>query len=233
MLSNDNSIKAMLQFVNGQYRCVAFMHLSVEKWGKLMYYLAMVESKPGTIYKEQIDKILEARGFSSYAALAKEAGLNRSTLTRLFNDESRGGGNAKTLSRLATALHTSVEYIEGKTDDARRSDAEQLPEFAVEIIETMKHLDRTQRHELMIIARALAANAAESAQLRQEEFVAMAMDIADEMNPDEARRWRAVLTAIEEKAKQSRQLPGPSERPTSPQPAHRRAFLLLFCNGEN
>ena len=134
-----------------------------------MYDGAMSEIVDGSTYKAQIDKIYKARGFRSYADLAEKAGLNRSTLSRLFDGRGKRSGNASTLAALAKALDTTVEFISGETDDARKNDDIPLPEYAFEIIETMRHLERSQRHELWVIAEAFRRAALDITRIRREE----------------------------------------------------------------
>ena len=177
-----------MSFVNNKKANVAIWHLSLEKQGRIMYYLVMDKSEGMPIDMERVEERMRAEGITTQAELARRAGLLPSTVSRLFKKNGRRAGSADTLAALAAALKTTVDYLRGTTHDPRRSESEPLPDYAVEIIEAMKRIDKSQRYELMVIAKAFAATASESAELRREDFISLVQDMADEMGAaDEAR----------------------------------------------
>lgn len=123
-----------------------------------MYYWVMSETENPPISKENIDRLMKIRGIHSYAELARRAGLNKSTITRLFQDQRQSGSSA-TISALANALETTEDFVRGKTTDWRKGPNEEMPEYALEIVEMMRGWSPSQRYELKIIADAFTANA--------------------------------------------------------------------------
>lgn len=121
-----------------------------------MYYLVMEEKADHPIDMNRVRELMQIRGIKRQAELARRAGLDPSTLSRLFKPGERESGSADTLSALAKALGTTVDYIKGASDEPRRSDAKPLPDYALEVMETMRRLGHTQRYELLTIAKALA-----------------------------------------------------------------------------
>lgn len=59
----------------------------------------------------RLDRLRLARGFTSHAALAKKAGLERSVVTRLINGDNRA--NVEQIAGLATALGCSPADLVG------------------------------------------------------------------------------------------------------------------------
>lgn len=121
-----------------------------------MYYLVMDEIEIGPAAVKRIKDLMTARKVKSQSELARLAGVNRSTISYIFSG--RQGGSAETLTGIAAALKTTVDYIRGTTGDPRRSDADPLPEYALELIETMKQLGSIQRQELLLIAKTFVDN---------------------------------------------------------------------------
>ncbi len=84
------------------------------------------------------------------------------------------------LEKIAKALDTTVEYLRGTTENPRLASAEPLPEYALEVIDSMLKLDRVHRYELMVIARSFVAASDNVDEMRIEEFIKLAIDLAEE-----------------------------------------------------
>ena len=147
-----------------------------------MYYLCMDNNEAQKITVERIEELMRAKGISR-AKLAALAGVDRSAITNLLNGR-RVQASPTTWEKIARALGTTVDYLRMQTDNPFQAEGEALPEYAVEIIETLRRLDSARRYELLVIARSLAAAHDEIAAASLKQAIQQAMAISDQISPD-------------------------------------------------
>ncbi len=145
-----------------------------------MYDLMMdIKGVGWAVTIQRIERLMEAKQPPwSRAELAREANVDRSLISNILNGNKEP--TAISLEKIAKALDTTVEYLRGTTENPRLASAEPLPEYALEVIDSMLKLDRVHRYELMVIARSFVAASDNVDEMRIEEFIKLAIDLAEE-----------------------------------------------------
>src|SRR5687768_2450255 len=146
----------------------------------------------------------------SPADLARATKMHEGTISNFFSGTRKPSRDS--IKRIAAAFGVSMGYLMGETENPLSSKEESLPEYALEVLNSMKKLDKARRYELMVIARSFVSASEELVGISHEELISLAMDAADEIG-DEAQneQFRKFLTALEAKSKGSPpKLLGPS-----------------------
>lgn len=107
----------------------------------------------GAFIADRINHMLALRDMSP-AQLARDSGLTPGAISKVLSGKSPNV-RSDSVARIAAALEVSVDYLQGATDDPSPASGAQLPEYALEILESMRQLDSAQNYELLVIARAL------------------------------------------------------------------------------
>lgn len=115
--------------------------------------ITCMESQPETVLAARLKQLMDERGMNS-TQLAENSHLSRSAVWKLLHGKSvevRG----ESLEKLAKALGTTVDFLQGRTDDPTPSGGEPWPQYALEVLESMRQLDGAQNYTLLVTARAL------------------------------------------------------------------------------
>lgn len=133
------------------------------------------------------------------AQVASEAQLSRATMSRILNGE-RTNLAADTLKKIAVSLDTTVDYLTGATNDYGKSDAPPMPEYAIEVVESMRRLDRIRNYEILLLARAFVEESESIREISQDEIQELLLDLGDEVIGEEGtNRVMRILELLEQK----------------------------------
>ena len=105
-----------------------------------------VMAKKNVLILSRLHELIDAREWS-YAELARQSGVSESLLSKYVNGAQ--SPSSATIAKLAQALEVSADYLMGLSDDSVPS-KENLPEYALEVLESMRKLNKTRRYELMV-----------------------------------------------------------------------------------
>lgn len=102
---------------------------------------------------ERIKERLDATRLSQ-AQLARRTGIHQTTINQLVNGKSQSSAH---LHKIARELRTTVEYLEGITDDPTAEfSGDYLTEEEREWVELFRSLSEKDRAPLIAMARSLA-----------------------------------------------------------------------------
>lgn len=184
-----------------------------------MYYVGMPNQNAR--FLKILQTLMDAQNPPwSPADLARATKMHEGTISHFFKGTRKPSRDS--IQRIADALGVSMAYLMEETENPLPTKEESLPEYALEVLNSMKKLDKARRYELMIIARSFVSASEELAGISHEELISLAMDAADEIG-DEAgnEQFRKFLTALEAKQKGASppaMLPGASgAQPDEPQ----------------
>lgn len=131
------------------------------------------------------------------ATIASDTGLSRATISRVLNGERRAV-EAETLRKIAKSLETTIDYLTGATDDYDKSDSLPLPDYAIEVMETMRKLDSVRNYELLLIARTFFEESESIMEVSQEEIRQSILDLGDEIvGEEETNRVMRILELLQ------------------------------------
>ncbi|MCC6455176.1 MAG: helix-turn-helix transcriptional regulator [Caldilineaceae bacterium] len=135
----------------------------------------------------------------SVADLSRLSGVSESALSNILSG-ARKQPRSDTVQKIARAFPTSASYLNGDTNDWMPSDAPPLPDFAAEVVEFMRKLDRGRNYELLLIAQSFVDANEEIRQITRQEFANMLLDASDELGGEEdTNRVMELLQRLERK----------------------------------
>ena len=132
--------------------------------------------------RDRLDaKAATARSGYSAKDLAEEVGVSGAAVSRYLNGEREP--SAGILARIAKVLNTTVDYLQGLTDDPRRPEAPALPLFIFDFATSLAGLSEDGVEELREAAqRVISDDERRRQDIRERELYAQ---IADELLDDE------------------------------------------------
>jgi transcriptional regulator with XRE-family HTH domain len=131
-----------------------------------------------SIVADRIEDSLARMGMTA-ADLSREAGVDESTISNILNGI-RKNPRSDTVHKIAKALGTTTDYLYGHTDDWEPSDAPPLPEYARDVMDAMRGLDRARNYELLLIARSFAEHSADLRSASRQETIDAILDFSSE-----------------------------------------------------
>jgi transcriptional regulator with XRE-family HTH domain len=161
-----------------------------------MYYEVMTKSR--SIVADRIEELLRIKEMS-VADLSRASGVTEGAISNILSGV-RKQPRSDTVQKIAKGFPTSMDYLNGQSDNHEPSDAPILPEYAAEVVEAMRKSDRARNYELWLIAKSFAGENEQIRQLTREEFVDMLLDFGDELGtPEDTNRVMALLQRLERK----------------------------------
>jgi transcriptional regulator with XRE-family HTH domain len=149
----------------------------VEKAQEIMYY-ARMENK-NRAFLARLNALLDARDWTN-AELSRQSGVSESMLTN-YAKGTRAPSPA-TIAKLAKALEVSADYLMLLTDDSGPPRRDALPEYALEVLDSMRKLSNARRYELMIIAKSFVSASDKIEKIAIEDFISIAVDLSDQLS---------------------------------------------------
>lgn len=114
-----------------------------------MYYVVMTNKK--SIVATRIEDLLRLKDMS-IADLSRATGVSESSISNILSGK-RKNPRSDTVEKIARGFPTSPDYLNGHTDNPEPNDAPPLPEFAAEVLDLMRKLDRGRNYELYVVAK--------------------------------------------------------------------------------
>lgn len=177
-----------------------------------MYDHTMGKSKSEVV--ERIEELLRLRNMS-VADLSRESHLSESALSNILNGK-RTQPRSDTIRKIAKGFSTSVDYLYGYTNDPEPSDAPPLPDYAAEVLASMRKLDKGRNYELLLIAEAFVEARESINRLTRQELMDVLADMSDEVAGEEGTDQMLKLLELLEKKWGKRPLLPPPDEPTEP-----------------
>jgi transcriptional regulator with XRE-family HTH domain len=155
-------------------------------------------SKDRSIVADRIERLLQIRDMS-VADLCRESGVSESAISNILSG-TRKQPRSDTVQKIARGFATSPDYLYGHTDNYEPRNAPPLPEYAAEVVEFMRQLDRGRNYELLLVARSFVEANSKIQQMTRQEIIELLLDISDQIAGEEdTNRVMKMLMYLEEK----------------------------------
>lgn len=146
-----------------------------------MYHWGM--SKDRSIVADRIERLLQIRDIS-VADLSRESGVSESAISNILSG-TRKQPRSDTVQKIARGFGTSPDYLYGHTDDYEPRNAPHLPDYAAEVLESMRLLDKSRNYELLLVAKSFVAANNAVRQMKIQETIDLILNIGDELGSEE------------------------------------------------
>lgn len=146
-----------------------------------MYHWGM--SKDRSIVADRIERLLQIRDIS-VADLSRESGVSESAISNILSG-TRKQPRSDTVQKIARGLGTSPDYLYGHTDNYEPRDAPPLPDYAAEVLESMRLLDKSRNYELLLVAKSFVSASRTVRQMAIQESIDLILNIGDELGSEE------------------------------------------------
>lgn len=148
-----------------------------------MYHTDMDKQLDRSIIAERIEALLQMRDMS-VAELSRASGVSESSISNILSGFRRQP-RSDTVQKIAKGFKTSTGYLNGDTNNPEPNNAPPLPDYAAEVIESMRRLSRSRNYELLLIAQSFVKASQSIDQLAQKDFINYLLDIGDELGGKE------------------------------------------------
>src|SRR5687767_15049409 len=108
-------------------------------------------AKQRSLVAERIEELLRIKGMS-VADLSRSSDVSESAISNILSGF-RKQPRSDTVEKIARGFPTSTDYLNGHTNDWSPNDAPPLPDYAAEVVDSMRKLDRGRNYELLLIAK--------------------------------------------------------------------------------
>jgi len=142
-----------------------------------MYYGDMAKQR--SIVADRIEDLLRIKGMS-VADLSRASGVSEGSISNILSGN-RQNPRSDTVEKIARGFPTSSDYLSGRSGNPEPSDAPPLPDFAAEVVEFMRQLDRGRNYELYIVAKGFVESSEEIRRMARQELIEMMLDYGDEI----------------------------------------------------
>lgn len=160
-----------------------------------MYYAVMQKR---SVVAERIEDLLRIKGMS-LTDLSRASHVDISTISNILSGK-RKNPRSDTVEKIARGFPTSPDYLNGHTKDWSPNDAPPLPDYAAEVVESMRHLDRGRNYELLVIAKSFVSASEDIRQLTRQEFIDLLVETGDQLgNQEDTNRIMEILQRLERK----------------------------------
>lgn len=146
-----------------------------------MYHWGM--SKDRSIVADRIERLLQIRDMS-VADLSRDTGVSESAISNILSG-TRKQPRSDTVQKIARGFGTSPDYLYGHTDDYEPRDAPPLPDYASEVLESMRLLDKGRNYELLLVAKSFVAASRTIKQMAIQESIDLILNVGDELGSEE------------------------------------------------
>lgn len=161
-----------------------------------MYDAFMNEQR--SVIADRIEELLRRQDIT-VAQLSRVSGVSESSISNILSGH-RKQPRSDTVQKLAKGFGTSIGYLNGETDDPEPENAPPLPDYAAEVIEAMRKLDKVHNYELLLLARTFVEKSESIRNVAQSEIIDLLLDIGDEVaGVEETDRAMKILELLEKK----------------------------------
>lgn len=128
---------------------------------------------------ERIYELMRAKNMSQ-ADIMRIGGIDKSTLSNILSGK-RPNPSSRSLEKIAFALGTTLDFLRAKTHNPYPIAGDPIPDFGLDILETMRQLPRSLNYELLVIARSFLESRAQINVHVLEEFKQFLLDGGDDI----------------------------------------------------
>lgn len=162
-----------------------------------MYYVSMAKKR--SIVAERIEELLRIKAPMSVADLSRASGVTESAISNILSGK-RERPRSDTIQKLALGFPTSTDYLNGKTNDPDPVDAPPLPDWAAEVVASMRKLDLTQNYQIYLIAQGFVREQEEIRRMGRQDLIELLLDYADALgSPEETNQAMELLQRLDQK----------------------------------
>lgn len=162
-----------------------------------MYNFVMtIDTEEPEINLEALKWAIDRRDWSD-TELSAASGVSKSMIS-LLRKGKRPNTSAAMVAKLARSLGVSTDYLMGRTDDPSPINAPPLPDYAVQVVEEMRKLDRARNYELLLLAQTFVREHETIRRMSEEDFLRTFLNLGDEVKGEEAtNRMMEAFRALE------------------------------------
>lgn len=146
-----------------------------------MYYAVMAKQR--SIVASRIEDLLRMKNMS-VADLSRASDLSEGAISNILSGK-RGTPRSDTIQKLAIGFETSADFLNGKTNNPEPLNAPPLPDYAAEVIASMRKLDGAQNYELHLIARKFVEEREVIRKMARQELIELLLDAGDSLGSPE------------------------------------------------
>lgn len=162
-----------------------------------MYYVVMAKKR--SVVADRIEELLRIKAPMSVADLSRASGVSEGAISNILSGK-RGTPRSDTLQKLAIGFPTSTDYLNGKTNNPDPVDAPPLPEYAAEVLDSMRKLDHALNFELYLIAKGFVEAKEEISRIARQEIIDLLLDYGDALGtPEQTNQVMELLQKLDQK----------------------------------